>query len=203
MSDFGLGPLGLLKDFETRYYSKRGDKRRFNDMTAKLKVIEEHDLSYVENTLVADGMGLILPEECGTIVRELKRFLSLPILFPPKANKEIAATREYNVYVPAAKVDMAWHQFILRTRDYQAFSDKIGFFLHHEPEDSRSAGRAKYSGELFFQTKARLGDAYGPPAPFIWGIPVACDMAAPCQWNTNERPPGGGAFGRAMAGQSV
>ncbi|MEH0930892.1 glycine-rich domain-containing protein [Micromonospora sp. CPCC 205558] len=37
---------------------------------------------------------------------------------------------------PSALVDIGWHTFILHTRDYAEFCDRIaGRFIHHEPED--------------------------------------------------------------------
>lgn len=36
---------------------------------------------------------------------------------------------------PSALVDIGWHTFILHTRDYAQFCDRIaGRFIHHEPE---------------------------------------------------------------------
>ncbi|WKU07301.1 hypothetical protein [Micromonospora sp. HUAS LYJ1] len=37
---------------------------------------------------------------------------------------------------PSNLVDIGWHTFILHTRDYAEFCDRIaGRFIHHEPED--------------------------------------------------------------------
>ena len=38
---------------------------------------------------------------------------------------------------PSNLVDIGWHTFLLHTRDYAEFCDRIaGRFIHHEPEDS-------------------------------------------------------------------
>ncbi|MEV0734342.1 hypothetical protein [Polymorphospora sp. NPDC050346] len=37
---------------------------------------------------------------------------------------------------PSTLVDIGWHTFLLYTREYAAFCDRIaGGFIHHEPED--------------------------------------------------------------------
>ncbi|WP_198586393.1 glycine-rich domain-containing protein [Mycobacteroides abscessus] len=39
-------------------------------------------------------------------------------------------------YSPSTMVDIGWHTFILYTREYLSFCDKIaGRFIHHEPSD--------------------------------------------------------------------
>jgi hypothetical protein len=37
---------------------------------------------------------------------------------------------------PSRSVDHGWHAFILHTREYAEFCDRVaGHFIHHEPED--------------------------------------------------------------------
>jgi hypothetical protein len=39
--------------------------------------------------------------------------------------------------MPSKAVDIAWHEFILMTREYQAFCDgAFGYYLHHSPEET-------------------------------------------------------------------
>lgn len=39
-------------------------------------------------------------------------------------------------YAPSARVDIGWHTFVLYTRSYAEFCDRIaGQFIHHEPSD--------------------------------------------------------------------
>lgn len=39
--------------------------------------------------------------------------------------------------MPSKAVDVAWHEFILMTRDYQSFCDEaFGYYLHHSPEET-------------------------------------------------------------------
>lgn len=44
--------------------------------------------------------------------------------------------RNNNIPMPSVVVDDVWHEFILHTRDYEAFcKEYLGFFLHHVPND--------------------------------------------------------------------
>jgi uncharacterized membrane protein YgcG len=39
--------------------------------------------------------------------------------------------------MPSRAVDIAWHEFILMTREYQSFCDEaFGYYLHHSPEET-------------------------------------------------------------------
>lgn len=162
-----LGPLGLLSE-----KSRSIDKI----IIAKLEYIEKFDLSVQKNTYVAKGRCESI--HVGTIERELKRFLSLPLLLSFE-------DRKYDSFVPSGAVDGLWHRFILHTRDYRTFCDEVyGGYLDHNPESSKTEGLKKYSGELFSYTKLMLMEFYGAIPPFVWGdvnpLRPACDTGAPC-----------------------
>lgn len=51
------------------------------------------------------------------------------------------------VAMPSQAVDVAWHEFILFTRGYQAFcSAVIGRFLHHTPAEHMASGEVARAG---------------------------------------------------------
>ena len=51
------------------------------------------------------------------------------------------------VAMPSQAVDVAWHEFILFTRGYRAFCDRvIGRFLHHTPAEHMASGEAARQG---------------------------------------------------------
>ncbi len=55
--------------------------------------------------------------------------------------------------MPSKAVDIAWHEFILLTREYTAFCERaFGRYLHHEPD-----GRGRAAEEA---AKARLGSTW-------------------------------------------
>jgi hypothetical protein len=154
-----VGPLGLLAT---------GLDRAVVDKVAEA---DATDLSKITGVLTATRAEYIPPEETNTVVRDLKRFLTLNLLVPDP---------DYG-FVPSFKVDLAWHEFILYTHDYVEFCDKlVGRYIHHTPQASRAVSRAQVSGEPFRYTKQKLQEFYGATPPFIWGIPVACDTGAVC-----------------------
>lgn len=159
-----LGPLGLLSSVVQQVSP---------NIRTQLEAIERFDLSSVRQQLALKHSAHIPAEEADTVIRELKRFLSLVLLVPEP---------EYDIFVPALKVDLAWHEFILHTSLYRDFcTNHIGRFIDHNPDVSRAVARAKAAGQVFYYTKQRLQHFYGPTPPFIWGIPTACDTdAAPC-----------------------
>jgi hypothetical protein len=93
--------------------------------------------------------------------RELKRYLAL------------CATRPRGApgYPMAGPVDALWHTFLLFTREYADFCEKVaGHFLHHVP--AREGGPAVPATTLleFLRDYER---AYGEPAPnHIWPRPT-------------------------------
>ncbi len=51
------------------------------------------------------------------------------------------------VAMPSRAVDVAWHEFILYTRQYQAFcTSALGHFLHHTPNDAMPDPQAPSDG---------------------------------------------------------
>jgi len=65
-------------------------------------------------------------EQIVTVLDALKDYLT----FCSQADKQMVA-------MPSQVVDVAWHEFILFTRAYEAFSKKaIGRFLHHTPTEA-------------------------------------------------------------------
>ena len=79
---------------------------------------------------------------------------------------------------PSKKVDKAWHEFLLFTREYEEFCrERYGSFIHHDP--SESADPAAYEA-----TRDAYAARFGPPPSRIWPSSSS----------------GGGAFGGVFAG---
>lgn len=47
----------------------------------------------------------------------------------------VAASNPAKAYSPSKKVDEMWHSFLLNTKDYLTFCDRVGSFMHHVPSD--------------------------------------------------------------------
>ncbi|QFG25409.1 hypothetical protein [Actinomadura sp. WMMB 499] len=67
---------------------------------------------------------------------------------------------------PPFEVDWGWHMFIIHTKAYAAFCDRVaGRFMHHEPADGMEDG-----GEAIQRTAAVMR---------VTGLPVDEDMWSP------------------------
>lgn len=44
-------------------------------------------------------------------------------------------------FVPSRCVDAGWHTFLLYTREYYNFCERVGHFVHHEPSDGNPLKR--------------------------------------------------------------
>ncbi|MEY9937322.1 hypothetical protein [Streptacidiphilus sp. MAP5-3] len=66
---------------------------------------------------------------------------------------------------PSALVDIGWHTFILHTRDYARFCDRIaGRFIHHEPNEPREVGAPLSATVDVMRASGYLIDAD------LWGV---------------------------------
>lgn len=87
--------------------------------------IEDYQLPFVEEKLLAAGK--ISSQDMPLAIREFKRYIA--ILCTAPETKSLA--------VASPIVDDVWHQFILFTRKYAEFCDRVvGRFLHHMPRTS-------------------------------------------------------------------
>lgn len=72
---------------------------------------------------------------------------------------------------PPHKVDMAWHAFILHTRDYADFCEReLGFFLHHKPDAPGDNGANIQATLDYMRTRALVGQLCGPVNAEIWPV---------------------------------
>ena len=63
---------------------------------------------------------------------------------------------------PSKKVDKAWHEFLLFTREYQQFcEERYGRFIHHDPYETRDEG-------AYQETIRAYTARYGRPPGRIW-----------------------------------
>lgn len=82
----------------------------------------------------------------------------------------LAAENSRGALTPSARVDLAWHEFILFTRTYQQFCDQqFGKLIHHEPSANHELNSGQYA-ETLQRYRERFGD---PPANFWGGSSIA------------------------------
>ncbi|OXM52656.1 glycine-rich domain-containing protein [Amycolatopsis alba] len=80
---------------------------------------------------------------------------------------------------PSETVDIGWHTFILYTREYAAFCERLaGRFLHHEPTDTGSVSVSRTPAEsmkVTMQAIRAAGYAVDPP---LWDASAACNQCS-------------------------
>jgi len=107
-------------------------------------------------------------------------------LFTPAADSEraltevikfltLAAENPGGPLTPSARVDLAWHEFILFTRTYANFCDQqFGKLIHHEPSSNHEINSNQYAKTLQ-RYRERFGD---PPADYWGGVEVTQSQGA-------------------------
>lgn len=118
---------------------------------------------YLREKLLAEGV-FETPDEFEAAFAEFKRYAAL------------ATTADGPLPMTSAVVDAVWHQFILFTREYEAFCrTQLGRFLHHRPHTSLTPPTAD-GPDAFVAAYTR---AFGPP-PGIWADAAECDECGGC-----------------------
>lgn len=93
------------------------------------------------------------PQSCGQALAEVIKFMAL------------AAARTNSPLTPSARVDLAWHEFILFTRLYERFCQQnFGKMIHHEPSDDHQQNMQQYR-----ETLRRYREIFGAPPHSYWG----------------------------------
>lgn len=76
---------------------------------------------------------------------------------------------------PSNLVDIGWHTFLLHTRDYAQFCDRIaGRFIHHEPDTGNGPGVPLTAAVNAIRANGFQVDAE------LWGIGRTADCTATC-----------------------
>jgi hypothetical protein len=111
---------------------------------ARVADITERAAHYPEVTAKIAGSEGVTTERARRLLEEALRFL------------EVAANSTDPV-APSQSVDVAWHHFILFTRDYAAYCDRyLGRFIHHQPEMQGDGDAAAYE-----TTRAAIEATFG------------------------------------------
>jgi hypothetical protein len=110
----------------------------------------------------------IAPSECTQALTEVLRFLSLTQM----SERQLT---------PSERVDLAWHEFILCTRQYADYCARyLGRFVHHDPGGSDASHRVQ-----FLETIRLYNLCFGTPDPRWWEGPnspqAAIANCGPCE----------------------
>ena len=135
-------------------------------MTMKKEDIEaalKYEAPFLIQKLVKDRIAET-EEESEKLFTEVKRFLVLV-----RHDADITAWDMYS-----RRVDEAWHQFVLFTRQYIDFSfDHFGSYVQHSPGSAAPPGeeiddQMKEQPQCFHDFKKRYEEFYGIPLPDVW-----------------------------------
>jgi hypothetical protein len=97
--------------------------------------------------------------EAEELFREVKRYLVLC---------DLDQDRVWNMY--SLRVDEAWHQFILFTRQYIDFCQRFfGRYVPHNPSNAPKVESARPVEKTSFkQFETRYQELFGEPLPMVW-----------------------------------
>jgi hypothetical protein len=124
-------------------------------LNARQRAAIATEAPFVLDRLVKDRVAEDVAE-AEQLFAELKKFLVLCDALP-----------ENNFGMISARIDAAWHAFILFTSEYSEFGDRyFGRYLHHAPV----AGHLESSGDAtaFDEFRDRYEQFFGVPLPEIW-----------------------------------
>ena len=101
----------------------------------------------------------------------------------------------HTVSLPSQVVDVAWHEFILSTRDYETFCRKsFGRFLHHTPAEAMQGTDQASDGIKRAWALACKRDGIDPKAPshlpLLFGLDAQLDITDGYKYSLDCRQPG-------------
>ncbi|MGB0758090.1 MAG: glycine-rich domain-containing protein [Rubripirellula sp.] len=121
----------------------------FDSVTLAGQILDQNEIlfSKIATALECDK------SEVAVALSEVLRFLYL------------ASVNEHGMLTPSARVDLAWHEFILCTRAYEQFcQEQFSRFIHHTPGGSRTNNR-----QQFRKTLECYESTFGNPQQHYWG----------------------------------
>lgn len=99
-------------------------------------LIDTYELPAGVSKKILERYSHLSPEDIHLVTRGLKEYFHLCNL----AGKKM-------VSMPSQAVDVAWHEFILFTRDYHQFCKKVfGRYLHHTPAEAMASQTSAQEG---------------------------------------------------------
>lgn len=95
----------------------------------------------------------------------------------------VAASKQFGS--PPPPVDVAWHAFVLHTRDYEAYCpERYGRVIHHRPT-------GKPDPAVYRRTYQRRSSSGTPVDNTIWAVPAVAVVAADAAGSADGRDDAG------------
>ena len=122
---------------------------RFDSEQLSREVLDANEILFSKIASALDCDKTEVP----TALSEVIRFL-----FLANQNRE-------GMLTPSVRVDLAWHEFILCTRTYDDFCQRLfGKFIHHSPGGSKAKNH-----QQFMKTLSSYETEFGMPDIKYWG----------------------------------
>lgn len=123
-------------------------KQHGGSVREQLRLIAKYPFTQVKEKLLLEGK--LSAEVVDEAISEFRKYLSLIVL----GHSRLAMT--------SSEVDEVWHIFILFTKDYADFCDRIfGKFLHHQPSIPSNPIEQSARDAFFSAYRQHFGE---PPA---------------------------------------
>ena len=102
--------------------------------------------------------------------------------------------------MPSKAVDVAWHEFILMTREYQSFCDEaFGYYLHHSPEETMDESMPAALRRTLLTSERELMVPGYVGVPFLFALDSQLGIPDGQEWTSEEldglRDSGSASFG--------
>ena len=116
----------------------------------------------------------------GRIVKDesVEHSLAERIMDQALAFLTLCANEPRGHYSPSPLVDIGWHTFILYTKAYAAFGEKMGGFIHHEPSDIEGVDYG--TGNIARTVAALKARGISVDEPLWANTGHDCDSGGPC-----------------------
>jgi hypothetical protein len=114
--------------------------------------------------------------------------------------------------MPSRAVDIAWHEFILMTREYQSFCDEaFGYYLHHSPEETMDEAMPGALRRTLLTTEREPMVPGYVGIPFLFALDGELGLEGGQNWTPEEidslrssgADEGSGAFGGLFGGDDA
>ncbi|TDY16778.1 hypothetical protein B0G81_7888 [Paraburkholderia sp. BL6665CI2N2] len=134
------------------------DKAADRETLARYESVLRYEAGYLIDKLVKERI-VDSPEEGESLFAEVKKFLILSY---------VDSDVTWNMY--SVRIDEAWHQFVLFTRQYTDFCRRyFGEYVHHIPSGPlEPLGHATRRPSTFEAFRARYESFFGNPLPDVW-----------------------------------
>lgn len=101
-----------------------------------------------------------------------------------------ACARSAQPLAPSSLVDIGWHVFILYTREYADFCERIsGGFIHHVPDDGAGDADTSLSGMLNRTTVAIQAAGFAVDRELWFTSAAKCAKCSQCKNGCTDDPP--------------